>query len=119
MSGQTIRPNWEKPIHELMGDSGVTMFSKSHDHIFCRQELDGVIYQSVPNPADDTYQAFNRDAYHSGDILPNSGHLLVTVSPGNVRLDYIRSFLPEDKAEGENGTKAFSFTVPAEQRRGK
>ena len=107
------RPDWEKPIHQLMVDTGVTVFFQGHDHLFCRQELDGVVYQSVPNPADDTYQAFNRDAYRTGDILPNSGHLLVTVSPENVRLDYVRSFLPEDKAEGENGKTAFSFTVPA------
>ena len=108
------RPDWEKPIHQLMVDNGVTIFFQGHDHIFARQELDGVIYQSVPNPADDTYQAFNRQAYRTGDILPNSGHLLVTVSPENVRLDYVRSFLPEDEAEGENGVTAFSFTVPAE-----
>ena len=113
------RPGWEKPIHQLMVDNGVTIFFQGHDHIFCRQELDGVVYQSVPNPADDTYQAFNRDAYRTGDILPNSGHLLVTVSPENVRLDYVRSFLPQDKAEGENGKTAFSFTVPTEQPRGK
>ncbi len=112
------RPDWEKPIHQLMVDNGVTIFFQGHDHIFCRQELDGVVYQSVPNPADDTYQAFNREAYRTGDILPNSGHLLVTVSPENVRLNYVRSFLPKDKAEGENGTTAFSFTVPAESRRG-
>jgi hypothetical protein len=107
------RPNWEKPILQLMVDAGVTIFFQGHDHLFCRQELDGVVYQSVPNPADDTYQAFNREAYRTGDVLPNSGHLLVTVSPENVRLDYVRSFLPEDKAEGENGKTAFAFTVPA------
>ena len=108
------RAGWEKPIHQLMVDNGVTVFFQGHDHVFCRQELDGVVYQSVPNPADDTYQAFNREAYRTGDVLPNSGHLLVTVSPQNVRLDYVRSFLPEDRAEGENGKTAFSFTVPAE-----
>ena len=108
------RPGWEKPIHQLMVDTGVTIFFQGHDHLFCRQELDGVVYQSVPNPADDTYQAFNREAYRTGDILPNSGHLLVTVSPENIRLDYVRSFLPGDKAEGENGRIAFSYTVPAE-----
>ncbi len=112
------RPGWDKPIHQLMVDNGVTIFFQGHDHIFARQELDGVVYQSVPNPADDTYQAFNREAYRTGDVLPNSGHLLVTVSPENVRLDYVRSFLPEDKAEGEDGKTAFSFTVPAEARTG-
>ena len=39
------RPGWEKPIHQLMVDTGVTIFFQGHDHIFCRQELDGVVYQ--------------------------------------------------------------------------
>ena len=43
------RPDWELPIHQLMVENGVTIFFQAHDHIFVRQELDGVIYQSVPN----------------------------------------------------------------------
>jgi len=106
------RPNWEMPIHQLFVKHGVTIFFQGHDHLFARQELDGVIYQEVPNPADDTYQVFNRDAYRTGDILPNSGHLRVTVSPEDVRVDYVRAFLPKDKAEGnENGKVAFSYSI--------
>jgi hypothetical protein len=106
------RPGWEKPIHQLMVKTGVTIFFQGHDHIFCRQELDGVVYQSTPNPADSTYQAFNSEAYRSGDILPNSGHLRVTVSPEHVRVDYVSSFLPEDESDGrKNGEIAFSYTI--------
>jgi len=108
------RPGWELPIHDLMVKTGVTIFFQGHDHLFARQELDGIVYQSVPNPADDTYQAFNADAYRTGDVLPNSGHLRVTVSPRNVNVDYVRAFLPQDETEdGENGNVAFSYTVPA------
>ena len=78
---QGATPTWELPIHQLMVKTGVTILFHGHDHLFARQEKDGIIYQETPNPADDTYTAFNRDAYLSGDILPNSGYLRVTVSP--------------------------------------
>jgi hypothetical protein len=106
-----MRPTWDKPIHQLMADNKVSIFFQGHDHLFAKQEKDGVVYQSCPNPADDTYQAFNSNAY-SGDILPNSGHLLVTVSPQNVKVDYIRSFLPQDETDSQkDGEVAYSYDV--------
>ncbi|MEI8079559.1 MAG: hypothetical protein WCH61_08035 [bacterium] len=81
---------------------------------YARQERDGVVYQSCPNPADPTYQAFNREAYRSGDILPNSGHLRVTVSPEKVRVDYVRSYLPQDAtAAHPDGEVARSYEITA------
>jgi hypothetical protein len=99
----------------VMVKTGVTIFFQGHDHLFARQERDGVVYQEVPNPADATYQAFNRDAYRSGDILPDSGYLRVTVSPANVKVDYIRIFLPQDEAPPAKvtGVAAFSYSIPA------
>ena len=106
------RPAWELPVHPLMVKYGVTIFFQAHDHIFARQELDGVIYQSVPNPADDTYTARNRNAYLSGDVLDNSGYLKVTVSPERLQVDYIRSYLPKDEVDGRrHGETAFSYTL--------
>lgn len=103
------RPDWTLPIHDLFVKSGVTIFFQGHDHLFARQELDGVIYQTCPNPADPTYTAFNREAYLSGDVLPNAGHLRVSVSPAIVRVDYVRSFLPGGNET--NATVAFSYTI--------
>ena len=106
------RPNWEMPIHNIMLKNRVNIFFQGHDHLFAKQELDGIIYQSVPNPADDTYTAFNQDAYKSGNILPNSGFLKVTVSPDQVKVDYIRSFLSKDETVQDiNGKICFSYTV--------
>lgn len=108
------RPGWELPIHGLFVKHGVTIFFQGHDHLYARQELDGVVYQSVPNPADDTYQAFNREAYRSGEILPNSGHLRVTVAPENVHVEYVRSFLASDERETQkHGAVAASYTLAA------
>lgn len=107
------RPGWERPIHALMAKAGVTIFFQGHDHLFARQEKDGVIYQTVPNPADSTYTAFNREAYRSGDVLPNSGHLRVTVAPEAVRVDYVRSWRASDETDGRrHGEIAFSYRVP-------
>lgn len=113
-----MRPKWEKPIHDLMRDTGVTIFFQGHDHLYARQELDGVIYQTCPNPADSTFTAFNAQSYKSGDIFPNSGHLRVTVNGGKggedatCKVEYVRSARPADEAEhGKNGSIVHSYTV--------
>jgi sugar lactone lactonase YvrE len=109
------RPGWQMPIHQLMVKAGVTIFFQGHDHLFARQELDGVVYQSCPNPADPTYTAFNRDAYRTGDVLPNSGHLRVTVGGGEkVRVEYVRSYLPGDATrQHPDGEVALAYELPA------
>ncbi len=99
------RPGWEKPIHQLMADNHVNIFFQGHDHIFVRQELDGVVYQTLPEPANPYYTYENADAYLSGDKYPNSGHLRVTVAPDGVTVVYVRSFLK--KAD----EIAFSYTI--------
>jgi hypothetical protein len=107
-----MRPTWELPIHQLMAKNGVTIFFQGHDHIFVRQELDGVIYQTLPEPADPSYVAYNEDAYKSGVKLPSTGHLRVTVSPDQVKVDYVRSYLPKDEINGrKSGEVAYSYTV--------
>jgi hypothetical protein len=106
------RPGWDLPIQELMAKNHVTIFFQGHDHLFAKQELDGVIYQEVPLPADPTYSMFNADAYTSGIKLPNTGYLRVTVSPQNTTVDYVKSYLPGTDTGGEkNGMVAYSYTV--------
>ena len=92
------RPGWALPVQALMAKAGVTVFFQGHDHIYARQELDGVVYQSLPNPADDTFTSFNQEAYRSGTVLPNSGYLRVSVSPAAVKVDYVRF---SDELDGE------------------
>lgn len=112
----TLRPGWEFPVHQLMAENGVTIFFQGHDHLFARQELDGVTYQEVPNPADPTYSMFNADAYKSGTKLPNSGYVRVRVSPKNVTVDYVKSYLPgKETASEKNGMVVYSYTLPADK----
>jgi hypothetical protein len=96
-----MRPNWELPIHDLMVKNGVSIFFQGHDHIFVHQERDGLVYQSMPNPADDTFTMFNETAYLSGTKAPNSGHVRVTVGPKSAKVEYFLSARPQD----ENGTR--------------
>jgi hypothetical protein len=91
----THRPGWDKTIHQIMVDNRVTIFFQGHDHIFARQELDGIVYQSLPEPANPFYSWENEDAYKSGDKFPNSGHVRVSVSPDGVTVDYVRTYLDQ------------------------
>jgi hypothetical protein len=106
------RPGWDKTIHQLMADNRVTIFFQGHDHIFVRQELDGVIYQTLPQPADPNYALNNADYYKSGDKLPNTGYLRVNVSPASVNVEYVRAYLPQDEKDGrQTGEVAYTYTV--------
>lgn len=108
------RPGWIKPIHSLMVDNHVTIFFQGHDHIWVKQELDDVIYQTLPEPADPFYTLYNSDAYLSGDKFSNTGYTRVNVSPSHVRVDYVRTYLPKDEdATKVSGKSVFNYTVGA------
>ncbi len=108
------RAGWELPVHQLMAKHRVSIFFQGHDHLYARQERDGVVYQEVPVPADHTYTAFNEEAYRSGKKLPNAGYLKVAVSPEEVKVDYVRCWLPKDEtAMQKTGDIAHSYTVKA------
>lgn len=109
---KTKRPGWELPIHQLMVKYGVTIFFQGHDHIFAKQEKDGVIYQTLPDPANPDYAFNNKEAYLSGDTLPGSGRVRVKVSPEKVQVEYVRSYLPKDAtAEHPDGEIAHTYSV--------
>jgi len=107
------RPTWAMPIHQLLAANHVTIFFQGHDHIWVHQQLDGVTYQTLPEPADPNYSLFNADAYATGDKFPNAGYARVTVGPAGVKVEYVRSWLPQDELPGKTtGTVAFSYTIP-------
>jgi hypothetical protein len=106
------RPGWEMPIHQLMVKHKVSIFFQGHDHLYCQQEKDGIVYQEVPMPSDHGYIAYNEDRYISGKKLPSSGYLRVNVTPTEVKVDYVRCFLPKDETpETRQGMVAHSYHV--------
>jgi len=111
------RPGWGKPIHQIMVENHVTIFFHGHDHFYAKQDLDGIVYQLVPQPSHPNYEQAGQAikyGYITGDILPNSGHLRVTVLNSMVTVDYVRAYLPADEnpAEGRiNGNIESSYTI--------
>ncbi len=109
------RPGWGAPIHRLLVDNGVRAVFHGHDHVYVRQQLDGITYQECPQPSmaryDNTQMAADY-GYTSGDVRGSSGHLRITVSPATVRVDYVRAYLPADERTGRrNGAVDISYTI--------
>lgn len=102
------RPGWSKPIHKLLVQYGVTAVFHGHDHIYAKQDLDGVVYQEVPQPSARNFTSAPNLAlqYHylTGTILSSSGHLRVKVTPNLVTVQYVRAWLPANEtAQRKNG----------------
>jgi hypothetical protein len=93
------RPGWNHgPVHDMMVEEGVDIFFHGHDHVFVHETLDGIVYQECPQPANTRYNAgFYEPEFYRGEMMNNSGHLRVRVSPDSVRVAYVRSVLPEDE----------------------
>jgi hypothetical protein len=113
----THRSGWDKSIHQLMVDNHVNAFFHGHDHIYVRQELDGVIYQECPQPSLPNYTSVRVAAdygYVQGDIRPNSGYLRVTVSPDSASVEYVRAYAADDAQKGyKNGTVDVRYAIMA------
>ena len=94
------RPGWYAPIKDLLTEHRVNIFFHGHDHFFGKQEKDCLIYQETPQPGHPNFQnAGQADdyGYIEGQILPNSGHLRVTVGPEGVQVEYVRAYLPQNE----------------------
>jgi hypothetical protein len=95
-----------------MAANHVTIFFQGHDHIWVHQQLDGVVYQTLSEPADPYYALYNADAYKSGEKFPNTGYTRVTVAPTGITVEYVRTYLPADEGPGRtNGSIAFRYVI--------
>lgn len=87
------RPGWAMPIHQLFVRNHVSAVFHGHDHLYARQELDGIVYQEVPQPGDP--KAGTRSAaeygYRNGTILAGSGYVRVAVAPDRAVVEYVRT----------------------------
>jgi predicted phosphodiesterase len=109
------RPGWYKPIKDLLREHKVHIFFHGHDHFFAAQQKDCLIYQETPQPGHPNFMnAGQADdyGYKQGIILPNSGHLRITVIPERVKVEYIRSYAPGSQtANRKNGDISAVYTV--------
>lgn len=99
----TNRPNWGKPVHELLKEYNATIFFHGHDHFYGKQDKEGIVYQEVPQPSARNISSVTglEYGYIDGVLLASRGFLLVTVSPENVKVEYVKTFLPSE----ENNTR--------------
>jgi hypothetical protein len=107
------RLGWGLPIHQLLLANHVTAVFHGHDHLFVHQELDGIVYQEIPQPGSanpNNTSSAAQYGYVNGTILGGPGHLRVTVSPEQVKVDYVRSYV-EEKPDQKNGQVDYTYTI--------
>ncbi len=95
----TKRSGWAEPIHALMVRHHVTAMFHGHDHLYVRQEKDGIVYLEVPQPSmarSDQTNSAEKYGYTTGKLLGSSGHIRVTVSADAVKLEYVKSLAGKD-----------------------
>jgi phosphodiesterase/alkaline phosphatase D-like protein len=108
------------PIHQMMVANGVSAYFHGHDHQYVYEKRDGIVYQEVPSPSmsgsgfGGIYTEGDYGTYQTIEMLPNAGHLRITVTPAAATVEYVRSnqtgvshtytILPNDAAETHNLT---------------
>ncbi len=95
----------------MLKANGVNVVFHGHDHIFAKQERDGIIYQETPQPGHPRASAQSAAdyGYRSGLILPGSGILRVRVAPEEARVEFLRA----DREEPEH-----VYTLPVKSGEG-
>ena len=114
------RPGWAMPIHQLLVANNATVYFHGHDHLYVKQDLDGIVYQEGPVPArsglyDPTSSAKDYN-YNNGTVVGGGGYLRVRVSPDDVKVDFVQTYLPtEEDAKHKDGMIGHSYTIKARQ----
>jgi len=85
------RPGWGKPIHTLLVENKVGFVFKGHDHLYVKQELDGIIYQTVPQPSHPGDKLdVKQYGYLSGKGVGGSGFLKVRTEGTVAYVDFVK-----------------------------
>jgi hypothetical protein len=110
----TYRPGWGKPIHTLMVENHANIFFHGHDHFFGKQDKDGIVYQEVPQPSNKslTNISASQYGYVNGVLMPGRGYLLVTITSSSAKIDYIKTYLPDEESTGnKNEDIGYTYTI--------
>ena len=105
------RPGWPAPIHQLLVQNHVNIVFHGHDHFYAKQDLDGIVYQEVPQPGHPGNDRPPRSAadygYVDGTILGCSGFLRIIVSPTRAPVACVRT----------DRSVAHSYVIPRESKK--
>lgn len=96
------RAGWALPIHDLLLKHHVSAVFHGHDHLYVRQQRDGLLYLEVPQPSHargDQTNSAREYGYLSGTLLGSSGHVRVSVGRDAADVDYVKSRLTGKNAE--------------------
>ncbi len=109
------RPGWGKPIHQLLIDNKATIFFHGHDHLYAKEDMDGIVYQEGPMPGSKNVSTNAKNPYkYTGTVVGGTGYLRVRVSPEDVKVDFVQTWLPEQEtAKLKNGMLGDSYTIKA------
>ena len=87
----TKRSGWGKPVHQILKDNKVSIVFKGHDHLYVKQELDGIIYQTVPQPSHPGEKIdVTQYGYVGGKGVGGSGFIKVTTTATEAKVDFIK-----------------------------
>jgi hypothetical protein len=107
------RPGWPLPIHQLLVKHGVSAVFHGHDHLYVREEADGIVYQEVPQPGHPNGHIRSAAEYgYTGEARPASGHVRVTVGPESATVEYIFTTVPNVTGSRDpNGSVSHRYTI--------
>lgn len=84
------RPGWGKPIHQILLENKVGFVFKGHDHLYVKQELDGITYQTLPQPSHPGDKLnVAQYGYLSGKGVGGSGFLRVTTEGNTAKVEFV------------------------------
>ena len=85
------RAGWGKPIHTILVENKVGFVFKGHDHLYVKQELDGIIYQTVPQPSHPGDKLdVKQYGYLSGKGVGGSGFIKVRTDGPVAYVDFVK-----------------------------
>lgn len=107
------RPGWALPIHALFVKHHVSAVFHGHDHLYVKEEADGIIYQEVPQPGHPNGHTRSAEDYrYKGEVRPASGHVRVTVSKDEAKVEYAFTTVPGVTGSQEpNGSVQHSYII--------
>jgi len=114
---EQYRPGWGgKSIQDILLENGVQIVFHGHDHLYVRENhANGLVYQEVPQPSRRSpggegllVAAGNQGYdYEQGVVVSGTGFVNVSVSPDEVRVDYVQN---ADGCESDGPCNQFADT---------
>ena len=105
------RPDWDKPIQKLLVENKVAAVFHGHDHMYVREELDGIVYQLVPQPGNPRTGGPGHKGeygYTHGGVVGGSGYVRVSVGPRDAKVEFMRT-----TGTGSEVADSYSIATPA------